>query len=1075
MSINYTKLTFLVLFLTIGGQMSFAQQSRETFGKNRLQYKNFNWRYFSTENFDIYFYEGGQENAKLAAAYLEEEFERITDILGYAPYSKTKIFLYNSVTDLQQSNVGINENNFTIGGQTNFVKLQAEIAYPGEGRAFKNELVYQVSKVLINDMMFGGSLSDMLQNAYLLSLPDWFINGAARYIADGWSVEMDDYMRDLLQYKEVKKMSKFKGEEAELAGQSVWNFISERYGRANISNILNLTRIIRNEETSVANTLGMPFKSFLRDWQQYYLELNEQIAESYIAPADSNKLRRKNRKGFKYNNVRLSPDGTLLAYSENENGKYKVKVRNLENGRETNIFTGGYKVINQEVNGNIPLLSWQDNTNLGIIGVERGSFFLWVHNLADKRTQRVELNRFNQVRSFDFSPNGGLLVLSADVNGQNDVFLYSITRHTIQRLTNDLYDDLHPRFIPDANAVVFSSNRTSDSLNTRMNELEKLTDNFNLFIYDLDTTETVLSRVTNTISKDIKPIAADANNLFYISDQKGINNIFKYNLEDSLYNQVSNFNTSLKDFDINVSTGDLAFIMLEEGRDYVYHLNSFNFDQNIFTRQTRRQDHLQARFVSQRINQREQERLRERSTQQGDISLSDTSDVQDSTVAPATEAPTGIIDTDNYTFDREVIEQTETRRSYLSGLRRSRNESRILGPLPYETRFSTDNVITSWVIDPLRGFGIQLEIEMNDMLENHKFFGGVMAIADLKSGDIFAEYQYLKHYVDFSARYNRKSIYRESTEITGGQRYILDRFEIGASLPLSVTSRLTLSPFAAISNSTDIHTDLFAGTTRPATDNRINYGGGKAEFVFDNTIVKGLNLYEGTRAKIKYEYYHDIAGNEKTFSNLTVDIRKYQKIHRDLVFATRLFYGGFFGKHRQDYLLGGMDNWLFNKTDNEEEPGSPLNFDYRRDNSNILFTEFVTNMRGFNYNKFNGTNALLFNAELRFPIIKYFSSGPIASNFFRNFQLIGFYDIGSAWSGDTPWSQDNSRNTEIIKRPGSAFQARIKNFNNPWISSYGTGLRTVLLGYYMKFDVAWPIEDYEVKSPKFYITLGYDF
>ncbi len=89
--------------------------------------------------------------------------------------------------------------------------------------------------------------------------------------------------------------------------------------------------------------------------------------------------------------------------------------------------------------------------------------------------------------------------------------------------------------------------------------------------------------------------------------------------------------------------------------------------------------------------------------------------------------------------------------------------------------------------------------------------------------------------------------------------------------------------------------------------------------------------------------------------------------------------------------------------------------------------------------------------------------------------LIGFYDIGSAWTGKSPFATQNSVNTELISPPGSPFQAIIKNFKNPWLSSYGFGLRTVLLGYYMKFDLAYPIIDYKVEKLKVYVTLGYDF
>ena len=200
-------LFFLILAICSSGV--FAQEAMEKFGKNRVQYKNFKWRYYSTENFDIYFYDGGNEIAKIATEYLEKEFDRVTDILGTVSYSKTEIFLYNSPTDLLQSNIGVNDNSFDVAGQTDFIQPLVEIAYPGNAEEFKKILIYKLSSMLIYDMMFGGSLSDMFQNSYLLTLPEWFINGAARYTAYGWDVEMDDFIRDVIRNKSKKNLVKF--------------------------------------------------------------------------------------------------------------------------------------------------------------------------------------------------------------------------------------------------------------------------------------------------------------------------------------------------------------------------------------------------------------------------------------------------------------------------------------------------------------------------------------------------------------------------------------------------------------------------------------------------------------------------------------------------------------------------------------------------------------------------------------------------------------------------------------------------------------------------------------------------
>ena len=44
----------LILVLSFG--WSEAQQAREVFGKNRIQFKTFEWNYLSSENFDVHFY-----------------------------------------------------------------------------------------------------------------------------------------------------------------------------------------------------------------------------------------------------------------------------------------------------------------------------------------------------------------------------------------------------------------------------------------------------------------------------------------------------------------------------------------------------------------------------------------------------------------------------------------------------------------------------------------------------------------------------------------------------------------------------------------------------------------------------------------------------------------------------------------------------------------------------------------------------------------------------------------------------------------------------------------------------------
>ncbi|MDW3195922.1 MAG: translocation protein TolB [Cytophagales bacterium] len=1078
----------LALFLTSGVLLTQAQQDYfNEFGQNRIQYKKFDWLYYSTTNFDIYYYSGGGDYAKQAVDFLDEEFNRLTDILGYAPYAKTKIFLYNSIHDLQQSNKGIDGANFTIGGQTDFIKLQMEVAHPGSAEKFREELVYRLSRILIEDMMFGGSLAEILQSSYLLSLPRWFIDGAAKYLAYGWSSEMDDYIRDYIGRKKIKKLIKIDGEEAGVIGQSIWNYIALTHGRSNISNILNLTRIIRNEENSIASTIGVPYRSFINNWQNYYLVSEEEILKDYKDPDDEDEIVSRKNSDFEHNNVRINPAGQKVAYSINDLGKYDVYVKDLETEKTVKVLKGGIIVPGQKVDGDLPLLDWIDDDQLGVVYYKRGFLYLATIDVAKAEVIRNKpLTRFKQIKSFSFNDNGRLAVISGDVDGRNDLFLVSMRRSAVRRITSDIYDDESPSFIPGTAAIVFSSNRPADSLNIADVPLEDMDSRYNLFIYDLDTTKNEFYRLTNTIGNDVKPHAKNESEIFYLSDQRGISNLYKYSFYDSIHSQVTNFSKNILDYDLHFDEDGITFLMLDEGIEKVYYTNKVDFHGNQFTGQTPRQRFEQAKFVANRYVENQllnpdgvADVVADTASVDEDSALLDTDDY----LFEEEEQPEddSFVDTENYVFEGEDETQKENYRpeSFFSTYRKFQQNSEVLGPIPYFPRFSFSNLVTSFTIDPLRGFGILLETQISDMLENHKVHAGALAITDLRSGDFFIEYEYLKRWVDFSVRFDKRLlVLKDDNETQLVQRYSFSKLEFGAALPISNWFRFDINPFFATTNFTNLQfqaVNTVNNVMGLAEDNRVTYAGIKGSAVFDNTIEKGFNIPQGTRAKFDIIQYSSISDQNRSFGNLRADIRHYQRVHREITFATRVFYGQFFGKNKPTYLVGGVPNWLLNNT-NTDGTDNPFNrINNQVDNTNFLFMEYVTNIRGFDYAELYGSSSLVFNAELRIPVFQYLSRGPITSNFLRNFQLVGFYDIGSAWTGPIPLTRENSATEVLYRTDGSPFSGSIANFRNPWLAGVGAGLRTVLMGYYAKFDIARPIRDFELGNYRFYVSVGLDF
>jgi hypothetical protein len=232
-------------------------------------------------------------------------------------------------------------------------------------------------------------------------------------------------------------------------------------------------------------------------------------------------------------------------------------------------------------------------------------------------------------------------------------------------------------------------------------------------------------------------------------------------------------------------------------------------------------------------------------------------------------------------------------------------------------------------------------------------------------------------------------------------------------------------------------------------------------------------MIEGTRCRVTSDNYWGTSESKTSFTRIQVDFRNYKKLHREIIFATRLSAGSFYGEGAPNYLIGGVDNWAFAPNPVVENNKSPLYFADNVDGRRFMFDKFITNIRGFKYSQLSGKTHLLFNAELRIPIVKYFYKGLINSEFLRNLQIIGFYDIGSAWTGTNPFNSENSFNTTTVEESG--FKAKIINFRNPFLSSFGPGIHTHALGYYVKLDLAWPVQDYIYLSPKLMLSLGYDF
>jgi outer membrane protein assembly factor BamA len=162
--------------------------------------------------------------------------------------------------------------------------------------------------------------------------------------------------------------------------------------------------------------------------------------------------------------------------------------------------------------------------------------------------------------------------------------------------------------------------------------------------------------------------------------------------------------------------------------------------------------------------------------------------------------------------------------------------------------------------------------------------------------------------------------------------------------------------------------------------------------------------------------------------------------------------------------MGGVDGYLWAKFDPSIAPDPEQNYQ---------FQTIATPLRGFYQNARNGNSFFGISNELRIPIFSYFSKKPLKSDFLENFMIIGFNDIGAAWTGKNPYSSENAFNNTIYN--GHNYSINIENQKEPIVYSYGFGIRSRLFGYYIRLDWGYGIDDHIAMPSIKQLSLSLDF
>ncbi len=1081
------KLLFTIIILCAFGISLEGQTIDTKFGKNRIQYHDDfkSWSAYESENFITYYYRKGKYIAQAVVQFAELDNPMIQNIFEHRMSDKIEIIVYTDLSDLKQSNIGEEDQFINESGNTKILGNKLFVYFDGNHVNLRHQIRRGVAEVYLNSMLYGSSLQEIVQNAVLLQLPEWYTKGIINFIGSPWDEKSDSALRDLFlnNPKSTKNFKKLSRDYPELAGHSLWFFIAEKYGRRTIPSLLYLTRIKRGLEGGFLYVLGSNYEQVLEQWEEYFrnkyaLEKNELEALDV-----KNSLYLKSKSKIPIEKVRLSPDEDKFAYVSNDLGKYQIRIFDLKTNKDYLVFKGGTKNNLQETDYNYPLINWNESgTELGVIFESKDYAYVLRYDLPTQEESITYLSpEYHRVYAFDYWDDKQL-IFSANTGGYSDLFKYNMITRASEKLTDDAYDDLEVKVVMKNNKkqLLFTSNRPNNSFEkVTLDDILPL-DPMKIYTAEFDGKNILsMTELVKEESRDAySPFYTSDEKIYYLTQENGVVNRKVFDTKSGTKNYLSNYISNIEAFHSTLNkTVEVHLI------DEAYYV--FPFDNRVSNAKDAKniiQDYSSFKEKEGSIDEIEFDEINEGMLFQTGFEHLD-KEPTDFKVAPEVSIDT--LGTESVAVGNKNVLNQWSKADMI--------DFNFYRATAQRLKFRTDKLVTTLDNNLLFGgldsysadkqdfrpppMGLLIKATLKDLFEDYIIEGGMRFPVTFDGTEFFLLANDRKNRIDKTYAYYRKTKYQTLQEGNDFERTVdlTNIFQYQWNYPIDTYQSLRATASFRLDQELDKSTDLRTLESPSRDEQRF---GLKLEYVFDNTIIKDLNMLNGARLKFFGEVVKKT--DIKIFDNpqfklnsgfMTVygaDIRYYQPLDRYSILALRLSGASSFGSEKIMYYLGGMEQWLTPKFDESIPIPAGDEFAYKT---------IASQMRGFDYNIRNGNSYALGNAELRIPVIKYLFKRKPRSMFLRSLALTSFFDIGTAWHGKTPFRNDNPLNVDVfVDNPNDPIvTVQVNYFREPIVFGYGLGVRSQLFGYFVKVDYAWGVETKIIQEPKLYLSIGTDF
>lgn len=1068
-----------------------------------------NWQQVSSEHFDVLFLPPNKSLAFKAVRYAEVSLQEVSTLFDYNPQSRYTLFLLYAQPQLAMTHQALDISPpkpgfFKIGQQ------HAYVVYEGTSQQLYGAVKHQVADLLLKEFTYGKKLKQTIQGQALLNHALWYGQGMADYIGNGWNYEDEMWLNSLVS-ENMEGILDLTLEGDDFINRqlrkSVWRYISHEYGEQKLAEIIYFVNISGSLEAGVISVLGITLNTLTGRWRE---NLREVAANNSSGRSGLGKMPELQevpaKKGYEVLDFAYHPNRKSYAIYLNKGGKHQVFIYTPESGqyKPTTIVSSQPNPVTGRQKAKYPIAWSKDGKQLFTTAYQgKNHVMVWYDIASQKATYQPVPEHISAILDADWSNNGQLLAVSALYGGSPQVFMLKVRDNNFIPVTDDPFDNVNPCWSYDDEVIFFSSNRDTSLIKIDKNIQDSRFRFFDIYSYNrVNKADTLVQHTFTPETNEFKPHVPNSFELIYLTDESGIFNLKKKNIILQKDTYLTDLNTGILDY--QAFEEKLIFATPIAGKAALFscridlmpsqalpELSLLRTETLTIYAQARKEDaEKQARVALQEKASEKQETPEPQATQPP---LPDTS-------PPPTEGeeagekkvryyifddyeePYEVKDAEKDLFDKREKEINQQKQSLIA-------TSRAAKLLTYE-EVEVGRVQLpqkSWNIDylslevgrrPDAGIFTRLGGKISDRYHNQEIEAYAAPFLDFRNfngrnGQFQFKYTNLSRRLDF---------YAGTDLLVRHYRRINTLFPLDSAiyrydnLALQAGVRYPLSNYSALSAEGSFHfldrrdQKLLNQVLADQKDRVFKLG---VKYEYDKTTSQEGYVYQGWKGEASINSYYSLLNKASLFNTVAFKLTKYTEIKNRIVLANKLVGGYSFGNTGQRFYIGGTQDWIppyifFAENDARLSKENALQTNL----TDFSFQEFITPMRGFWFYSRSGSRYFALSSEIRIPISRITKSS-LNANPLYNLELIPFVDVGSVWSSGNPFSSTNPTDTRLVGT--EPVIVVLRTLRSPFVIGAGTGVRTNFLGYSLRVDLGWGIEDAVVEKMAVSISLGRNF